>query len=675
VYSVKIDDMKNIAITLIILILATKAVAAGEPETILPKTKVIRATSWYAEQQSLWAERLKANRTDLGAWINYYAASRYAVSDNNQLEKIVADLALVNPGSFHYNFIKGLQLGYNVEGFKWIAKAHAMQPENPSTYMAMMMRAEAAGNRAERWTFAQKVYDTHQISTSLLNYSYNVLMSVEPNGILITEGENTSIPLFVLQDVFQTRKDVMVLSLELLESKELRAQILRSHKLLWNESDVAASSAVRQLACVLLPAQNPSHKFFYALTLSQENVSAIKDQLYVVGLASEMSKERIDNLKVIRRNLEERFLLDHVTVDFNGENEFAAGKILSANYLVPMLMLYEYYLDRGETAKANDLHERIQTIATQCGKQQLVNNFLQGKELQVPYYPYSLNVKEIEGIFKKVKDNVFAQEYEVTNAQYNTFLLYLQEHDQEPLYKKFAFDLSEYTEPALSFMKTYTANRITVKKEKYFTRYPAVNISYEGAVAYCEWLTDQYNQQAEKKYKKVKFRLPSVNEWRIAALGYDKVQSWILEENNVEVGIPKNDTDELTKDSRTIPIKGNDILYPWYKSYNYRNKVLNSRGCSLGNFKFPDTQKPCQPSKMITVDGFVMMSVVQAYFPNGIGLYDVVGNVAEMTNEKGQACGGSWNHAPEESTITSINTYEKPDPAVGFRVFMEVLER
>jgi hypothetical protein len=58
-----------------------------------------------------------------------------------------------------------------------------------------------------------------------------------------------------------------------------------------------------------------------------------------------------------------------------------------------------------------------------------------------------------------------------------------------------------------------------------------------------------------------------------------------------------------------------------------------------------------------------------------MGLYDVVGNVAEMTNEEGKACGGSWNHDPEESTILSINEYTAPDASTGFRVFMEAIEQ
>jgi hypothetical protein len=58
-----------------------------------------------------------------------------------------------------------------------------------------------------------------------------------------------------------------------------------------------------------------------------------------------------------------------------------------------------------------------------------------------------------------------------------------------------------------------------------------------------------------------------------------------------------------------------------------------------------------------------------------VGLYDVVGNVAEMIAEEGKACGGSWNHPPAESTIRSVTTYTNPDAAIGFRVFMEIIEQ
>lgn len=48
----------------------------------------------------------------------------------------------------------------------------------------------------------------------LLNYSYNVLMSVE-GSVLFTEGDNTTLPLIALQDVWKVRPDVTILNLDI----------------------------------------------------------------------------------------------------------------------------------------------------------------------------------------------------------------------------------------------------------------------------------------------------------------------------------------------------------------------------------------------------------------------------------------------------------------------------
>ena len=96
-------------------------------------------------------------------------------------------------------------------------------------------------------------------------------------------------------------------------------------------------------------------------------------------------------------------------------------------------------------------------------------------------------------------------------------------------------------------------------------------------------------------------------------------------------------------------------------------------GCFLGNFKVTYVEEPC-PAKNPAYDGWSMMGRTASYFPNNIGLYDVVGNVAEMIDEKGKACGGSWDDAPFESTIHSVKSYSRPDATIGFRVFMEVEE-
>jgi hypothetical protein len=117
------------------------------------------------------------------------------------------------------------------------------------------------------------------------------------------------------------------------------------------------------------------------------------------------------------------------------------------------------------------------------------------------------------------------------------------------------------------------------------------------------------------------------------------------------------------------------VWYPWYNAYNYRKKPYNHMNCYLGNFKVDGSKPVCNNVVKPGGDGWAMMGQTASYFPNDMGFYDVVGNVAEMISEEFKACGGSWNDAPENATIHSIKTYRRPNDTVGFRIFMEVLER
>jgi hypothetical protein len=73
-------------------------------------------------------------------------------------------------------------------------------------------------------------------------------------------------------------------------------------------------------------------------------------------------------------------------------------------------------------------------------------------------------------------------------------------------------------------------------------------------------------------------------------------------------------------------------------------------------------------------DGAYFTVFTDAYFSTELGLFNTAGNIAEMIAEKGKAKGGSWEDIPENCTIKSIKNYDAPSPAIGFRVFMEIVE-
>lgn len=232
--------------------------------------------------------------------------------------------------------------------------------------------------------------------------------------------------------------------------------------------------------------------------------------------------------------------------------------------------------------------------------------------------------------FVKLNDSMFAAKYEVTNAEYREFLSSLKNQGNHDLYAACLYDSAQWNSKF-----TYSYNepmRANYHSHPAYDRYPVVNITQKAAEAYCKWLTDQYNSRPKRDYKAVIFRLPSELEWKRLA----------------------------------SPLPGHNL--PWYGNLPYTDpegKIF------LTNIKI--TSSITGNSDYISDGGF-HTTIRGHYKPNNLGIYDVIGNVAEMTRE-GALKGGSWDNLLSECTIDQQQSYTLPDPRVGFRVIIVVIEK
>jgi formylglycine-generating enzyme required for sulfatase activity len=251
----------------------------------------------------------------------------------------------------------------------------------------------------------------------------------------------------------------------------------------------------------------------------------------------------------------------------------------------------------------------------------------------------NIKAKDVEKQFARVNDTLYASKFETTNAEYRMFLEHLQVAGKQNLYQQFEVDSSQWIKAVKN------AEPLTKQYHRHpaFAKYPVVNVSYEAAQAYCDWLTGQYHADLKRKFSKVQFVLPAEAEWMMAAQG-----------------------------------GRSQAMFPWGNFY-----LRNGKGQFMCNFKHVNDGRIYadslgRPQVAIAPAGVddraIYTAAVKSFWPNDFGMYNFCGNASEMVVEKSFTKGGSWNSYGAYIHIRAKEDYKGPSPQVGFRVFMKVIE-
>jgi formylglycine-generating enzyme required for sulfatase activity len=228
---------------------------------------------------------------------------------------------------------------------------------------------------------------------------------------------------------------------------------------------------------------------------------------------------------------------------------------------------------------------------------------------------------------------------EVTNYQYQEFLTDLKANGTQEKLQIAQIDSCNWN---TSDGKNETMSKYYHQHPAY-QNHPVVNISYEAALLYCDWLT-QKMQKTGTISSEQHFRLPTKAEFIRATRGdnHNQIYSW--------------------PNSTLFNEKGKDQCN--YFKINAENIHYNSEA---NQYELKDINLTYKYKSYTTN--------AKSFTPNEFEIYNLNGNVSEMIAEKGIALGGNYASTGYDVRNESQISFESSSNKVGFRPVLTFLPK
>lgn len=385
--------MSKTILLFFVLLSGTAKSFAQVPEKIYGKNKVLKTNDYYLQQMELWRKEVDKDPKNADAWFNYYFASRdaYIVGEEKRtmegkttarferLAAIVDNMEKNIPGSFEYNYIKWANGFHDEKLLPYLEKARQLAPQRTEPLMDLALYYEMKGNYAEKNKNAKAYYDSGEYSPGLLTYSYNMLSGLDKNAIIITEGDKDTEGTWLLQAAKNIRTDVKLLNINFLYIKEYRERIfseLGIPQLDYDPVKTDAGYAEFNATVIELVAKNAGGFPVYAgSTLSKTYTDSVKDRLYINGLSYLYSTTPVDSFALLRKNLEQVYLMDDLKVYLPHDISEGNVHFFNLNYMPALAVLSADYAKAGDRVKALCYEELACKVATDAGSMDVFENY------------------------------------------------------------------------------------------------------------------------------------------------------------------------------------------------------------------------------------------------------------------------------------------------------------
>ena len=314
-----------------------------------------------------WDAYVAEHPKDENAWHKLYDAGEEKVNRaywqkrdrnvSNQLRKqlnIVPRMQQAIPGTYTYYYCA--YVGSDMRQTEFADSAIAVLPNNASDHVYDRLAWYLIGKKDTlRLTkVLTQYYESGQYPASALQYSYNEMQGMEKGGVYLGNSYDDIMGKFILQLVLDVHKD-KILCVEG-NAKEHVQSMFESIDIPYSDeifSQFESQPQDEQLIAIMRYIFEHSKRPVYlpAKNIRPEFLGKIPDEvkacLYNEGLTLRYSAKPYNNMAVKRRNVEQRYLMDYLVLQFHPEvKSFVTAKSstsLAFNYLVLLYDLLPYY--------------------------------------------------------------------------------------------------------------------------------------------------------------------------------------------------------------------------------------------------------------------------------------------------------------------------------------------
>ncbi|MBL4706021.1 MAG: hypothetical protein JKY54_15960 [Flavobacteriales bacterium] len=266
------------------------------------------------------------------------------VVEQKELDVIVEKMEAEVPASAEFHYVKYVNSNYDVTKVDHLHKAYELSNNKVELYDDYIAYYELTHNEAKKTEFCSKLYKSKSIPSGIMDYNYNVLMSLEKNAIIFVNGFDDTYPIWMHQHVKGIRKDVTILNVDLLGVDAYRNNKMKSLGVTSNVNyNIDRVGFIKSIA-----KENPTKPIYFALTLNQIAIKEVKEHLYLTGLALKYSPKPMDNIPVLEKNWENSFRV--ASLDQTHSN--STVKKMNNNYILPLMLLSMNYKTQGNTEQS-----------------------------------------------------------------------------------------------------------------------------------------------------------------------------------------------------------------------------------------------------------------------------------------------------------------------------------